>query len=452
MKSYAWILAGIFVVLSALAAAGQVPGDPASVADWFGGIAITGNTSPNGALVFSFINGSSTAHSNATLGQLASGWYLIHVAAGAGSNITFKVFDISAYPTNNSPQNWTQVGNSTYLNLTADPFANSVACNYAGSCSSGFCVDGYCCNSVCSGSSQDCNVAGAVGTCTSTSSSSGGGSSGGGGGGSGGGAPEPPPERPPEPPPTTPPEAPVTESTTVPEIDPNAPASVDRGTPTDQIGIDGITVETSSSVQGAQVTVAAQNSAPASVSGNIPPATEQYPGGGTVDVKVYKYITFTTNVPEAVIKKATITFDVVQSWVIANNIDPNTVRLLRNEGGVWKVLKTTLVSFDEAAGLYSYSADSPGFSVFAITGQEKIGVCAAGAKACTGEVVQVCRSDGTGWETAETCPYGCLNGACIPAPAVPRQEIPWLWAGAGIVAVLVVGFVAFRMHGKPRKK
>lgn len=46
--------------------------------------------------------------------------------------------------------------------------ANGVTCGGANQCTSGACVDGVCCNSACGGTCQACDVAGSVGTCTTT--------------------------------------------------------------------------------------------------------------------------------------------------------------------------------------------------------------------------------------------------------------------------------------------
>ncbi len=34
-------------------------------------------------------------------------------------------------------------------------------------------------------------------------------------------------------------------------------------------------------------------------------------------------------------------------------------------------------------------------------------VCTPGAKQCVGDNLQQCKSDGSAWETIETCTYGC---------------------------------------------
>lgn len=165
----------IFLLIPVVMSQGAPP-----AASWWGTVSINGNTSTNGAVVEAFIN--NVIKSNTTVGAYTSGYYLINVGCTEGQNVTIKVYGVEA---NQSGRACSQ-GASTELNLTMNKTANGVTCTYAGGCTSGFCVDGYCCNEACSGASEDCNVAGHEGTCTSTATTttvSGGGGGGGGGGG-----------------------------------------------------------------------------------------------------------------------------------------------------------------------------------------------------------------------------------------------------------------------------
>lgn len=84
---------------------------------------------------------------------------------------------------------------------------------------------------------------------------------------------------------------------------------------------------------------------------------------------VFRYIKVTTeNIPDDKIDKAKIKFKVDKSWVTNNSIDVNTIALERYENGVWNKLVTKKVSEDATS--YSFEADLPGFSVFAITGSK----------------------------------------------------------------------------------
>ena len=66
------------------------------------------------------------------------------------------------------------------------------------------------------------------------------------------------------------------------------------------------------------------------------------------------------------VQAATIEFKIPQAWIGANNIDKSSVKLLRYSDGTWEELNTTKLSEDET--YVYYSAESPGFSVFAATG------------------------------------------------------------------------------------
>ncbi|MBI2579747.1 MAG: PGF-pre-PGF domain-containing protein [Candidatus Aenigmarchaeota archaeon] len=130
----------------------------------------------------------------------------------------------------------------------------------------------------------------------------------------------------------------------------------------------------------AQITVAKLDSAPASISA---------PVSAEPSVKVYKYIEISHNIAEPEIAAATIQFDIDKSWLDANNIDPAKVVLNRYSSDKWTKLITSKTA--ESSTKVSYSAATPGFSVFAISGEEK------GAAAATG---------GEGQQTTEGGPSG----------------------------------------------
>jgi cell division septation protein DedD len=71
------------------------------------------------------------------------------------------------------------------------------------------------------------------------------------------------------------------------------------------------------------------------------------------------------------ISNASVKFSVEKAWVIANNIDVNTIALYRFKNGIWNKLSASKVSENET--LIFYLASTPGFSPFAIAG-EKISV------------------------------------------------------------------------------
>jgi hypothetical protein len=82
-------------------------------------------------------------------------------------------------------------------------------------------------------------------------------------------------------------------------------------------------------------------------------------------------------------------------------------------------------------------------------------ICTAGTKRCSGDSLQQCSSDGTSWDTIESCVYGCDSASlkCRAAGAIPVApiEIPWtLLVGVVIVAALVI--VALAVYMKKFRK
>jgi PGF-pre-PGF domain-containing protein len=88
----------------------------------------------------------------------------------------------------------------------------------------------------------------------------------------------------------------------------------------------------------------------------------------TVVGKAYQWIKITpANLNETNIETAKIRFKVNQSWISDNNVDPATVALNRWESDHWSKLPTTKLS-EDTTYVY-YESQTPGFSVFAITGE-----------------------------------------------------------------------------------
>ncbi|ADE35574.1 NosD domain-containing protein [Methanohalophilus mahii] len=63
-----------------------------------------------------------------------------------------------------------------------------------------------------------------------------------------------------------------------------------------------------------------------------------------------------------------IEFDVTKEWVEDNNIDPETIRMERYHNGEWHDLPTNKVAEDD--NLLHFTAFTPGFSIFAVVGDE----------------------------------------------------------------------------------
>ena len=82
---------------------------------------------------------------------------------------------------------------------------------------------------------------------------------------------------------------------------------------------------------------------------------------------VFCYLEIKTAAPEQVVN-ATLEFQVPQLWISVNNIDKASIRLLRYQDGQWVELDTTKLTEDE--NYVYYSAETLGFSFFAITGTQ----------------------------------------------------------------------------------
>ena len=82
--------------------------------------------------------------------------------------------------------------------------------------------------------------------------------------------------------------------------------------------------------------------------------------------RVYAYVEIENNINESVVQNATITFVVSRRWLDSNRVDRDTVELMRFRNGGWVGLDTSFVR--ERGDDVTFSAVTPGFSVFAITG------------------------------------------------------------------------------------
>ncbi|MBI2142470.1 PGF-pre-PGF domain-containing protein, partial [Candidatus Woesearchaeota archaeon] len=85
---------------------------------------------------------------------------------------------------------------------------------------------------------------------------------------------------------------------------------------------------------------------------------------------VYQYVKVqpSTAISDQDISYALIDFKVNKSWINANGYDKALVTMKRLKGGMWDALPTSPVNETELA--YTYSAETPGFSVFAITAEK----------------------------------------------------------------------------------
>ncbi len=88
-----------------------------------------------------------------------------------------------------------------------------------------------------------------------------------------------------------------------------------------------------------------------------------------------------------------IEFRVPKSWAEENGINPATIALNRYHGEAWNPLSTEMTGEDEE--FYYFRAETPGFSLYAITGEEKSSGAAEGTEVITPT------EEETGTETGE---------------------------------------------------
>lgn len=136
----------VSLTLASADATPQVPGD------WKGYASINSTIASDTTPVSAYLDGSSSAAVSTAVGAVEAntGYYLIHVPSG-GTNVTFKICGVTAYPSNNTPQTWSAgphpQGSSPYYNISINTQANGAACTYACGCSGGYCNSNVCANS-----------------------------------------------------------------------------------------------------------------------------------------------------------------------------------------------------------------------------------------------------------------------------------------------------------------
>ncbi|MBI5697816.1 MAG: PGF-pre-PGF domain-containing protein [Thaumarchaeota archaeon] len=273
-----------------------------------------------------------------------NGYYTADVEKSA-ANISFKICGVAA---DQGEQVFIcPVTTLNILNLSITLSSSGASCTYSCGCSSGHC---------CSGATEYTDGTG-TGTCqsactaTTTTTVA--------GAGPGGGGTISPTAT------TTAATTATTTTTAAPQQETEKVTKIENGTSatfnitkSDTLKVESIEVEVKNTVSNVEVTVK-ESSLPAGA--NVAIAADQG--------AVYKYLEITkTNVQDADINKVKIKFKVEKSWATANNIDPATIALQRLVGNDWTTLTTSKVSEDST--YYYFEAESPGLSVFAITGKK----------------------------------------------------------------------------------
>ena len=126
----------------------------------------------------------------------------------------------------------------------------------------------------------------------------------------------------------------------------------------EELGVKRISISVVNEANDVTITVTKQDSRPADVDVNVSGVAYRYMN---IDVE---------NLGEDNVDEATVEFDVNRSWVENNNIDPEKVYLSRWTNGGWERLETGKVS--EVEDKVTYEARTPGFSYFAVSGEELV--------------------------------------------------------------------------------
>lgn len=222
------------------------------------------------------------------------------------------------------------------------------------------------------------------------------------------------------------PEAPRGEATVIAEIAPLIPAIVPVYK--EELALTEIKIAVNTRAENVQLTFSALSTAPVSVA----------PQGS-----VYKYIEIKVqNLADENVKEAKIKFKVNKSWLTTNNVDEATVKLNRYTTS-WQALSTTKLSAD-ATNVY-YEASTPGFSYFAISGQQKaappVNITPTNITNITKPVCGngKCESG----ENETICPQDCK---------VPTEEMPFIEKViliAVICALLLIPLFVIKRKPKP---
>lgn len=136
----------------------------------------------------------------------------------------------------------------------------------------------------------------------------------------------------------------------IPSITPEEDATVD----VENTAITELTICVKNAVENVRVTVQQLTERPAEIEIAAPGIS-------------YKYLNIVAqNITDADIDFILINFGVERAWITAENIDPDTIALRKWVAGAWVSLPTAKVGEDDT--YFYYSAESPGLSIFAVSG------------------------------------------------------------------------------------
>ena len=163
------------------------------------------------------------------------------------------------------------------------------------------------------------------------------------------------------------------------------------------------------------------------------------PSSGTA----YTYLKIEVENPGAAKIAGKVEFKVAKSWIADNSIDEATVKLNRYDesGGNWNALTTSKVGEDDAIVLFE--AQTPGFSLFGVTGEKKVEVEAAAAATPTPTTAV---DAATPAATPKPTPSPTAPPTATPASKTPGFEVIF-----AVVSLLLIGYaMVVRKKGKRR--
>jgi PGF-pre-PGF domain-containing protein len=148
---------------------------------------------------------------------------------------------------------------------------------------------------------------------------------------------------------------------------------------------------------------------------------------------LYQYLDVDTkNLPSAQISSTLIYFRIPKTWINSNNIDYKTMKLNRYEAGSWNRLITTYLSSDSTH--YKYSAATPGFSYFAITGIKE------------GEVEEEAPANVTAVGVTNVTEVTGAGEGEVAAPGGSRAWLGWL------IVILIIGGTVLGVYFYQKRK
>ena len=161
----------------------------------------------------------------------------------------------------------------------------------------------------------------------------------------------------------------------------------------------------------------------------------------------YEYIKINLDKNDTELDRATVEFEVRKNWINENRITPTTIKLNRYVGNTWSKLPTTFVG-EDLEFLY-FEAHVPGFSYFAITGDETpelTQVCIPNSIMCVENSIEKCNEKGTKSLILKSCDNGC-NNQTLSCKANYVTVATYLISAL----IVIVGFVFLKRDIERRK-